>query len=249
MSSSVAHKPKQETKVVIRKSTITQIMAERKKRKHIKDRIKRIQKKDRKINIRSSLEQILALKRKSNSEKIRTRFMLKRMKKYGLPQPIQNKPIAVCLVRSAHTATAELKQILKGFGLRRQMSVVVIASNEENLKNLSLVSLYVTFGYVNESTIRELIIRRGFLLGKDGLPQQITSNAIVKEAFEGVIDNVECIEDLVYEFANGEHLKEICGVIKSFQFTPMKFFNFRHNKIGGVTGQRENMNEWLLKRL
>ncbi|KAL7716085.1 60S ribosomal protein L7 [Entamoeba marina] len=201
MSSSVAHKPKQETKVVIRKSTITQIMAER--------------------------------KTKSNSEKIRTKFMLKRMKKYGLPQPIQNKPIAVCLVRSAHTATAELKQILKGFGLRRQMSVVVIASNEENLKNLSLVSLYVTYGYVNEN----------------GLPQQITSNAIVKEAFEGVIDNVECIEDLVYEFANGEHLKEICGVIKSFQFTPMKFFNFRHNKIGGVTGQRENMNEWLLKRL
>ncbi|EKE42464.1 hypothetical protein ENUP19_0320G0009 [Entamoeba nuttalli] len=249
MTETSSHIPKKaDTKVIIKRSTIDQIMSERKKRKQMKDQMKKIQKKNKKIHIKLSLERIVAVKKKQMNETARSQFLSKVMAKQ--PPRGFTEPVAVMLLRTPITAIKEIKEILNGFGLRQPMETRIIVGTPENMSKLKIVNLYITYGPIHSETIRELIIKRGRIQIGDQEPIAITSNSIVKEAFAGKVDSIECIEDLVNEITQGKHFDEIFSVLSPFIFSSEKFRNYRFNKLGGVTGLRvTGMDEWLLQRI
>ena len=200
-----------------------------------------------KITIKYSLEYLLAQKRKANQENLRCKFVMNQMEKFGV-KPIEQ-PLAVALIRPTKTAAWIVKNTLKSLGLENEMEVKLIQGTVENLKKLNIASTYITYGIISQDTLRELITKRGFVNGPKGEKIQITGNKIVKDAFEGKVENVECVEDLVDEFYNFTNLDVICKVLASFQLTRREFRNIKSVKVGGNTGFRDDMDNWLLTKL
>lgn len=111
----------------------------------------------------------------------------------------------------AHKIASNItNKMLNSLQLGQLFNATILKNNEETVALLKLVEPYVTWGYPNINSIRELIFKHGFLR-IDSKKQAIDSNKIIEDhlgAF-GVI----CIEDIVHELFN---VTENFDKIKSF---------------------------------
>uniref|UniRef100_A0A7N2LST8 60S ribosomal protein L7 n=1 Tax=Quercus lobata TaxID=97700 RepID=A0A7N2LST8_QUELO len=106
-------------------------------------------------------------------------------------------------INAMHPKTRKIMQLLR---LRQNFNGVFLKVNKATVNRLQRVEPYVTYGYSNLKSVRELNYRRGY--GK--LNQQrtaLTDNVIVEQALGkyGII----CTEDLIHEIMTvGPHFKQ-----------------------------------------
>ncbi|KAE8673644.1 60S ribosomal protein L7-2 [Hibiscus syriacus] len=153
--------------------------------------------------------------------------------------------ISICIASylnlKCHVCSSQNAQIFNG---------VFLKVNKATMNMLHLVEPYVTYGYPNLKSVRELIYKRGY--GK--LKNQriaLTDNAIVEQALGkfGII----CVEDLIHEIMTvGPHFKEANNFLWPFQLkAPLGGLKKKRNHYveGGDAGNRENYINELIRRM
>jgi len=107
---------------------------------------------------------------------------------------------------------------------------------------LRIIEPYVTYGYPNLKTIKELVYKRGYAkVDKQRIP--ITDNIIIERALGKY--GILCMEDLVHElYAVGPHFKEANNFLWPFKLSSPKGGAVKkrnHFIEGGDFGNRENL--------
>nr|XP_016466206.1 PREDICTED: 60S ribosomal protein L7-2-like [Nicotiana tabacum] len=141
------------------------------------------------------------------------------------------------------------RKLLYSLRLRKIFSGVFVKANARIMEILQKVEPYVTYGYPNLKSVKDLIYKKG--TGKiDQQRVPLTSNDIVEQTLgqHGII----CLEDVVSEIANvGPHFKEVSSFLCRFALTkPEKALQGkkRRYKDGGDSGNREDhINELISK--
>ncbi|KAI4387505.1 hypothetical protein MLD38_005333 [Melastoma candidum] len=150
-------------------------------------------------------------------------------------------------INAMHPKTRKILQLLR---LRQIFNGVFLKVNKATVNMLHRVEPYVTYGYPNLKSVRELIYKRGY--GK--LNQQriaLTDNSIVEQALgkHGII----CTEDLIHEIMTvGPHFKEANNFLWPFKLkAPLGGLNKKRNHYveGGDAGNRENYINELIRRM
>jgi len=135
----------------------------------------------------------------------------------------------------------KVKKILRLLRLRQLHNAVFVRLNGPMIQMLRLVEPYITYGYPNLKTVRELVYKRGFAKIK-GNRIPITENSVIEEHVGKY--NLICLEDLIHEiFTCGPHFKEATKFLWPFKLNPPRggFVKKRvHFTEGGDAGNREH---------
>merc|ERR1711935_713457 len=122
--------------------------------------------------------------------------------------------------------------------------------NNATIHMLRIAEPYITMGYPNLKSVRELVYKRGF--GKvEGRRVPLTDNAIIEKELGkfGII----CVEDLIHEiFTVGPAFKEANNFLWHFKLnTPNGGWRKKRNHYvdGGDYGNREEKINHLLKKM
>ncbi|XP_021744134.1 60S ribosomal protein L7-3-like [Chenopodium quinoa] len=150
-------------------------------------------------------------------------------------------------INAMHPKTRSILQLLR---LRQIFNGVFLKVNKATLNMLHRVEPFVTFGYPNLKSVRELIYKRGF--GKVNKQRiALTDNSIVEQTLgkHGII----CVEDLIHEVITvGPHFKEANNFLWPFQLSaPLGGLKKKRNHFveGGDAGNRENFINELIRRM
>ncbi|PKA61810.1 60S ribosomal protein L7-4 [Apostasia shenzhenica] len=154
-------------------------------------------------------------------------------------------------INAMHPKTRKILQLLR---LRQIFNGVFLKVNKATVNMLRRVEPYVTYGYPNLKSVKELIYKRGYgKLQKQRIP--LTDNAIIEQVFwqglgkHGII----CIEDLIHEiFTVGPHFKEANNFLWPFKLkAPLGGLKKKRNHYveGGDAGNRENYINELIRRM
>ncbi|KAF2316852.1 hypothetical protein GH714_042193 [Hevea brasiliensis] len=98
------------------------------------------------------------------------------------------------------------RKILQLLRLRQIFNGVFLKVNKATMNMLHRVEPYVTYGYPNLKSVRELIYKRGYgKLNKQRIA--LTDNSIIEQALGNF--GIICMEDLIHEIMTvGSHFKE-----------------------------------------
>ncbi|XP_008781851.2 60S ribosomal protein L7-2-like [Phoenix dactylifera] len=139
--------------------------------------------------------------------------------------------------RDMHPRTRKILDLLR---LRHFLSGVFVKASEATLKMLLSVEPFITYGYPNLKSVRELIYKKGCgMIDKQRVP--LTNNNVIEQALGkyGII----CIEDIVHEIATvGSHFKEVTKFLWPFKLkAPERRLQLKKkpHKDGGDSGNRE----------
>lgn len=115
---------------------------------------------------------------------------------------------------------------------------------------LHRVEPYVTYGYPNLKSVRELIYKRGY--GKLNKQRTaLTDNSIIEQALGKC--GITCIEDLIHEILTvGPHFKEANNFLWPFKLkAPLGGLKKKRNHYveGGDAGNREDYINELIRRM
>ncbi|KAL3825021.1 hypothetical protein ACJIZ3_021050 [Penstemon smallii] len=150
-------------------------------------------------------------------------------------------------INAMHPTTKKILQLLR---LRQIFNGVFLKVNKATVNMLHRVEPYVTFGYPNLKSVRELIYKRGF--GKVNKQRiALTDNSIVEQTLgkHGII----CVEDLIHEILTvGPHFKEANNFLWPFQLkAPLGGLKKKRNHYveGGDAGNREDFINELVRRM
>ncbi|KAJ0965601.1 hypothetical protein J5N97_026739 [Dioscorea zingiberensis] len=166
---------------------------------------------------------------------------------YVSPEPKLLFIIRIRGINAMHPKTRKILQLLR---LRQIFNGVFLKVNKATMNMLQRVEPYVTYGYPNLKSVRELIYKRGYgKLNKQRTP--LTENSIIEEALGkyGII----CIEDLIHEIMTvGPHFKEANNFLWPFKLkAPLGGLKKKRNHYveGGDAGNRENYINELIRRM
>ncbi|XP_031257976.1 60S ribosomal protein L7-2-like [Pistacia vera] len=150
-------------------------------------------------------------------------------------------------INAMHPKTRKILQLLR---LRQIFNGVFLKVNKATVNMLHRVEPFVTYGYPNLKSVRELIYKRGYgKLNKQRIA--LTDNSIVEQALGkyGII----CMEDLIHEIITvGPHFKEANNFLWPFKLkAPLGGLKKKRNHYveGGDAGNRENFINELLRRM
>ncbi|KAJ8555283.1 hypothetical protein K7X08_012779 [Anisodus acutangulus] len=160
------------------------------------------------------------------------------------------KLLFIVRIRGINAMPPQTKKILQLLRLRQIFNGVFLKVNKATVNMLHRVEPYVTYGYPNLKSIRELIYKRGY--GKvDKQRIALTDNAVIEQVLGkyGII----CMEDLVHEIMTvGPHFKEANNFLWPFQLkAPLGGMKKKRNHYveGGDAGNRENFINELIRRM
>ncbi|KAF5456406.1 hypothetical protein F2P56_025895 [Juglans regia] len=146
-----------------------------------------------------------------------------------------------------HPKTRKILQLLR---LRQIFNGVFLKVNKATMNMLHRVEPYVTYGYPNLKSVKELIYKRGYgKLNKQRIA--LTDNSIVEQALgkQGII----CTEDLIHEIMTvGPHFKEANNFLWPFKLkAPLGGLKKKRNHYveGGDAGNREDYINELIRRM
>ncbi|PON75423.1 Ribosomal protein [Trema orientale] len=150
-------------------------------------------------------------------------------------------------INAMHPKTRKILQLLR---LRQIFNGVFLKVNKATVNMLHRVEPYVTFGYPNLKSVKELIYKRGYgKLNKQRVA--LTDNSVVEQALGkyGII----CTEDLIHEITTvGPHFKEANNFLWPFKLkAPLGGLKKKRNHYveGGDAGNRENYINELIRRM
>ncbi|RLN20522.1 hypothetical protein BBJ28_00004208 [Nothophytophthora sp. Chile5] len=131
--------------------------------------------------------------------------------------PAEAKFAFVMRIRGIIGVSPKVRKILQLFRLRQIQNGVFVKLNKATINMLRLVEPFITYGYPNLKSTRELIYKRGF--GKvRGQRIPLTDNSVIEKSLGHV--GIICIEDLIHEiFTVGEHFKQASNFLWPFQLS------------------------------
>merc|ERR1711976_609279 len=229
-----------------------------------------LKKRKQNAEFRAKHAKALLLQKKSNREK--RKVMFKRAEKYvkeyrvmerdqirlarqakkhnNFYVPPEPKLAFVVRIRGINGIHPRPRKVMQLFRVRQINSGVFVKLNKATLQMLRLADPYITWGYPNLKSVRELIYKRGFAK-VDNKRIPLTDNAIIEKALGkyGII----CMEDLVHEiFTVGPHFKEANNFLWAFKLnTPTGGWRKKNNHFvdSGDFGNREDKINNLLKKM
>ncbi|KAL6956662.1 hypothetical protein U1Q18_006835 [Sarracenia purpurea var. burkii] len=145
-----------------------------------------------------------------------------------------------------HTKTGK---ILYSLRLRRIFNGVFLKANDRIMEILQMVEPYITYGYPNLKSVKDLIYKKGVAkIGKQSAP--LTDNNIIEQELGKY--GIVCIEDIVNEVATvGPHFKEVSHFLCPLTLNgPEKELRgrkklFEHG--GDARNRKEHINELISK--
>jgi len=162
----------------------------------------------------------------------------------------QPKMAFVIRIRGINGLHPKPRKVLQLFRLRQINNGVFIRLNKATINMLRLAEPYITWGYPNLKSVRELVYKRGY--GKlEGRRIALTSNEIIEKKLGkyGII----CMEDIVHELVSaGPHFKQVSNFLWHFKLnTPNGGWRKKTNHFvdGGDFGCREDKINKLLRRM
>ncbi|KAI3965860.1 hypothetical protein MKX01_010817 [Papaver californicum] len=189
---------------------------------------------------------------KEYSEQERELIRLKREAKLkgGFYVNPEAKLLFIVRIRGINAMDPKTKKILQLFRLRQIFNGVFLKVNKATLQMLQRVGPYVTYGYPNLKTVKELIYKRGY--GKlNKRRTALTDNSIVEQGLGkyGII----CVEDLIHEIMTvGPHFKQANNFLWPFKLSaPLGGLKKKRNHYveGGDAGNREDYINKLVRRM
>ncbi|KAG8373975.1 hypothetical protein BUALT_Bualt11G0082000 [Buddleja alternifolia] len=160
------------------------------------------------------------------------------------------KLLFIIRIRGINAMHPQPKKILQLLRLRQIFNGVFLKVNKATMNMLRRVEPYVTYGYPNLKSVRELIYKRGY--GKVNKQRiALTDNSVVEEVLgkHGII----CTEDLIHEILTvGPHFKEANNFLWPFQLSaPLGGLKKKRNHYveGGDAGNREDYINELIRRM
>lgn len=170
--------------------------------------------------------------------------------------PAGAKVAFVIRIRGINAMPPKEKKILRLLRLRQIQNGVFVKINYATIRMLQRVEPYITYGYPNLKSVKELIYKRGF--GKVGRPGSwtrtpLSDNRIIEQAM-GKYDII-CMEDLVHEiFTCGKHFKEANNFLWPFQLSSPRGGYSKKSKLihfteGGDAGNREELINGVIRRM
>ncbi|XP_052183684.1 60S ribosomal protein L7-4-like [Diospyros lotus] len=150
-------------------------------------------------------------------------------------------------INAMHPKTRKILQLLR---LRQIFNGVFLKVNKATMNMLHRVEPYVTYGYPNLKSVRELIYKRGFgKLNKQRIA--LTDNSIIEQGLRN--HGIICIEDLIHEIMTvGPHFKEANNFLWPFKLkAPLGGLKKKRNHYieGGDAGNREDYINELIRRM
>nr|ACN40686.1 unknown [Picea sitchensis] len=150
-------------------------------------------------------------------------------------------------INDMHPKTRKILQLLR---LRQIFNGVFLKVNKATVNMLQRVEPYVTYGYPNLKSIRELIYKRGYgKVNKQRIP--LTDNAVIEQVLgqNGII----CIEDLIHEIITvGPNFTKANNFLWPFKLSaPSGGLKKKRNHYieGGDAGNRELKINELIRRM
>merc|ERR1719408_947085 len=158
------------------------------------------------------------------------------------------KLIFVVRIRGLADMHPKTKKILQLMRLRQMNMGVFMKVSKAATEMLKRVEPYLSYGYPNLKSVRDLIYKRGFgKVNKNRIP--LNDNSVVERGLgkHGII----CMEDLVHEiYTVGPHFREANNFLWPFKLRPAKGGQAKKRKgfcEGGQAGNREEKINNLIK--
>merc|ERR1711964_521641 len=154
----------------------------------------------------------------------------------------------VVRIRGLNDMHPKTKKILQIMRLRQMNIGVFMKVSKAATEMLKRVEPYLSYGYPNLKSVRELIYKRGFgKINKQRLP--LNDNSVIEAGLAK--HGIMCVEDLVHEiYTVGPHFKEVNNFLWPFKLRPAKGGQAKKRKgfcEGGQAGNREEKINNLIK--
>ncbi|XP_074576592.1 large ribosomal subunit protein uL30y-like [Curcuma longa] len=177
--------------------------------------------------------------------------MKQRLKVRKLPNvDMKSKLLFVIRIHGSKDMHPQTRKILNKLRLVQILNGVFLKANEANLRMLLRVEPFVTYGYPNLKSVKELIYKKGHgKVDKERAP--LTDNNVIEQALGQY--GILCIEDIVHEIATvGSHFREVTHFLWPFKLKcPERGLRMNKKlfKLGGDTGNREDQINALIGKL
>merc|ERR1712205_255755 len=156
----------------------------------------------------------------------------------------------VVRIRGLNDMHPKTKKILQIMRLRQMNMGAFMKVSKAATEMLKRVEPYLSYGYPNLKSVRELIYKRGFgKINKQRL--SLNDNSVIETALgkHGIV----CMEDLVHEiYTVGPHFKEANNFLWPFKLRPAKGGQAKKRKgfcEGGQAGNREDKINALIQKM
>lgn len=186
--------------------------------------------------------------RSKERDEVRLKRMAKRDGNFYVPD--EPKLAFVMRIRGVNGVSPKPRKVMQLFRLRQINNGVFVKINKATQNMLRLAEPFITWGYPNMKSIRELIYKRGFLK-MNGRRIPLASNDQIEKQLGryGII----CVEDLIHEISTvGPHFKQAANYIWPFKLNnPKGGWRKKTNHFveGGDFGNRENKINVLLRKM
>jgi large subunit ribosomal protein L30 len=149
----------------------------------------------------------------------------------------------VIRIRGQPDVRYDIKETLKRLGLHKKFHATIVPDTPQYRGMLFKVKDYVAYGPIDAETVKELLLKRGRLVGNKPLSEEF-----IKEKLGLSID------ELAGKIIDGElKLREIRGLKPIFRLHPPRRGFKRSTKklvsAGGELGYREDIDKLVLKML
>ena len=186
---------------------------------------------------------------KAERREIKLRRLAKSKGQYYVPG--EARLAFVIRIRGINKVAPKVRKVLQLFRLRQINNGAFIKLNKATINMLRIAEPYITWGYPNLKSVRELIYKRGFVKHqRQRIP--ITDNFVIERKMRKA-HNIQCVEDMVHEiFTVGPHFKYASNFLWPFKLnTPTGGWRKRANHYveGGDFGNREDKINKLLRKM
>merc|ERR1711953_435488 len=156
----------------------------------------------------------------------------------------------VIRIRGINQVSPRVKKILQLLRLRQIGNSTFIKMNKATIMMLNIAQTYITWGYPNLKTVKELIYKRGH--GKvNGQRIPLKENSVVEGSLGDV--GIQSVEDLIHEiFTVGPNFKRANNFLWPFKLsTPKGGYRRVNNHFveGGDFGNREVKINGLVRKM
>jgi large subunit ribosomal protein L7e len=156
----------------------------------------------------------------------------------------------VIRIRGINQLHPKPRKVLQLLRLRQIGNATFLKLNKATKNMLKLVEPYVTYGYPNLKTVKELVYKRGYAK-VNGQRVEISDNTVVEKALKQ--HDIVCVEDVVHElYTVGPKFKEVNKFLWPFKLSaPTGGFEgvTNHFNEGGAAGNREDKINALVRRM
>merc|ERR1711887_71150 len=156
----------------------------------------------------------------------------------------------VVRIRGLNDMHPKTKKILQIMRLRQMNLGVFLKVSKASTEMLKRVEPYLSYGYPNLKSVRDLIYKRGFgKINHQRVP--LSDNSVVETALGKF--GIVCMEDLVHEiYTVGPNFKEANNFLWPFKLRPAKGGQAKKRKgfcEGGQAGNREDKMNQLIQNM